>query len=148
MHFLRSNCFDIGAVFTKGVSYISREEQNKARKAFQERQNRNNTIPDIDINPNDQATLDFYRNARAQLKEWTDPKNRELRDAMCFYNVSMPGGLNGYQRRLVHQLVRSEFKQYRAFSPRKNADFVQVEKLDAAREAKVCKLQLTVNVRH
>lgn len=146
MHFLRKNCFDIGAVFTKGISYISRKEQTQARQAFQERQNRNSTIPDIEIGPGDQVTLDFYRNARRQLLEWTDPKNKDVRDAMGFYNVSVPGGLSGYQRRLVYQLVRTEFKQYRAFLPRKNADFVQVEKMDTAKEAKVCGLKLGIGV--
>jgi poly(A)-specific ribonuclease len=140
MHFLRKNSFDIGAVFSRGISYISREEQTQARKAFLERQNRNSTIPDIDISPGDQATLNFYRNARRELKEWTDPKNKAVRDAMGYYNVSVPGGLSSYQRRLVYQLVRTEFKQYRAFLPRKNADFVQVEKMDSAKEAKVCGL--------
>lgn len=142
MHFLRKNCFDIGAVFTKGISYISRKEQIQARQAFIERQNRNSNIPDIEIGPGDQATLTFYRDARKKLLEWTDPKNKDVRDAMGFYNVSVPGGLNGYQRRLVYQLVRTEFKQYRAFLPRKNADFVQVEKMDSVKEAKVCGLQI------
>ncbi|OBT87011.1 hypothetical protein VE02_03691 [Pseudogymnoascus sp. 03VT05] len=145
MHFLRKNCFDIGAVFTKGISYISRKEQAQARQAFQERQNRNSTIPDIEIGPGDQATLDFYRNARRQLLEWTDSKNKDVRDAMGFYNVSVPGGLSGYQRRLVYQLVRTEFKQYRAFLPRKNADFVQVEKMDMAKEAKIAASKVIAN---
>lgn len=147
MHFLRKNCFDIGAVFTKGISYISRKEQTQARQAFLERQNRNSTIPDIEIGPGDQVALDFYRNARKQLLEWTDSKNKDERDAMGFYNVSVPGGLSGYQRRLVYQLVRTEFKQYRAFLPKKNADFVQVEKMDTVKEAKVCELQPSTGVR-
>jgi poly(A)-specific ribonuclease len=137
MHFLRSNSFDIGAVFTKGVSFISRDEQAQARLTFAERQNRNSTIPNLDIAPGDQATLEFYRNARRQLKEWTDPKNKVVQQAMNYYNVSAPGGLNGYQRRLVYQLVRTEFKQYRAFLPRKHADFVQIEKMDPEKEARV-----------
>lgn len=144
MHFLRKNGFDIGAVFTKGISYISRKEQTQARQAFLERQNRNSTIPDLEISPGDLVTLDFYRNARNQLLEWTDPKNKATREAMGFYNVSVPGGLSGYQRRLVYQLVRTEFKEYRAFLPRKNADFVQVEKMDIVKEAKVCELLISI----
>ncbi|KFY60298.1 hypothetical protein V496_05375 [Pseudogymnoascus sp. VKM F-4515 (FW-2607)] len=145
MHFLRKNCFDIGAVFTKGISYISRKEQTQARQAFLDRQNRNSTIPDLEISPGDQATLTFYRNARKQLLEWTDPKNKDVRDAMGFYNVAVPGGLSGYQRRLVYQLVRTEFKEYRAFLPRKNADFVQVEKMDVAKEAKIAASKVIAN---
>lgn len=51
-------------------------------------------------------------------------------------NIGVPGGLNGYQRRLVHQLVRNEFPGYRTFS-RNNGDFMQIEKLDKGREAQV-----------
>ncbi|KFY06733.1 hypothetical protein V492_07795 [Pseudogymnoascus sp. VKM F-4246] len=145
MHFLRKNFFDVGAVFTKGISYISRKEQIQARQAFQERQNRNSTIPDIEISPSDHATLNFYRKARQQLLDWTDPKNKAVREAMGFYNVSVPGGLSGYQRRLVYQLVRTEFKKYRAFLPRKNADFVQVEKIDSAKEAKIAAGKFVTN---
>lgn len=137
MHFLRRNNFDVGAVFTKGISYVSRDEQFQAKQTFRERLNRNSSIPDLDIHPGDQTTLNFYRNVRRQLQEWTHPQNKDVQKATSFYNVSVPGGLNGYQRRLVYQLVRTEFTEYRAFLPRKNADFVQVEKMDAEKEARV-----------
>lgn len=52
-------------------------------------------------------------------------------------NITGPiGGLNGYQRRLVYQLVRKEFPLCRVF-PRKNGEFMQVEMLDPEREEKV-----------
>lgn len=47
------------------------------------------------------------------------------------------GALNGYQRRLIYQLVRAEFPGLRVFG-RNNGDFMQVEKLDEKKEAEVC----------
>lgn len=59
-----------------------------------------------------------------------------IQQEMDYVNVGTPGGLNGFQRLLVHQLVRSEFPTYRTFS-RSRGEFMQVEKADAATEAKV-----------
>jgi poly(A)-specific ribonuclease len=59
-----------------------------------------------------------------------------MQKEMDFINISAPGGLNGFQRRLVHQMIRTEFPAYRTFS-RNNGEFMQVEKLDHEREASV-----------
>jgi len=57
---------------------------------------------------------------------------------MTFVNVDNPKGpLNGFQRRLVHQLVRSEFPQCRCFA-RSDGSFMQVEMIDHDREARAC----------
>jgi len=55
---------------------------------------------------------------------------------MDYVNIGAPGGLNGYQRRLVHQLVRNEFPTCRTFA-RNSGEFMQVEKADAVKEAQV-----------
>jgi poly(A)-specific ribonuclease len=55
---------------------------------------------------------------------------------MDFVNIGHPNGLNGLQRRLVHQLVRSEFPSCRT-SARGGGEFMQVEKLDPVKEALV-----------
>lgn len=56
---------------------------------------------------------------------------------MDFINVGIAGGhLNGFQRRLIYQLIRNEFPLYRCF-PRNNGDFMQIVKTDVAKEAKV-----------
>lgn len=47
------------------------------------------------------------------------------------------GALNGFQRRLIYQLVRAEFPKLRVFG-RNGGDFMQVEKLDEKKEADVC----------
>ena len=49
---------------------------------------------------------------------------------MAFVNIGRDeGALNGYQRRLIHQLVRNEFPGLRTFA-RNDGWFMQVEKLD------------------
>jgi len=54
-----------------------------------------------------------------------------------FVNIGDPDGdLNGYQRFLVHQLVKNEFPGYRSFA-RGQQSFIQVEKIDPKKEASV-----------
>jgi hypothetical protein len=59
---------------------------------------------------------------------------------MDYVNVGAPGGLNGFQRRLVHQLVRNEFPTCRTFA-RSGGEFMQVEKADPVKEAQVSYLR-------
>jgi poly(A)-specific ribonuclease len=53
-----------------------------------------------------------------------------------FVNIGQPNGLNGLQRRLVHQLVRNEFPSCRTFA-RNSGEFMQVEKADPGKEVLV-----------
>ncbi|EDN98813.1 hypothetical protein SS1G_13672 [Sclerotinia sclerotiorum 1980 UF-70] len=131
-NFLQSNGFDIGAVFTKGVPYLSEQEEAEARERYDQRIERNASIPSIIFDPSDVGTLEFYRRARSTITEWIEAKEPK----MASVNVDNPKGpLNGFQRRLVHQLVRSEFPQYRCFA-RLEGSFMQVEMIDHDREAK------------
>lgn len=59
-------------------------------------------------------------------------------------NIGHPNGLNGLQRRLIHQLVRNEFPSCRTFA-RNDRQFMQVEKLDPEKEALVSNLQSHYN---
>ncbi|KAF7857284.1 hypothetical protein EAF04_009525 [Stromatinia cepivora] len=131
-NFLQSNGFDIGAVFTKGVPYLSEQEEAETRERYDQRIERNASIPTIIFDPSDVGTLDFYRRARSTITEWIEAKEPK----MASVNVDNPKGpLNGFQRRLVHQLVRSEFPQCRCFA-RLEGSFMQVEMIDHDREAK------------
>jgi hypothetical protein len=62
---------------------------------------------------------------------------KQTQSATEFVNIGCYGGLNGFQRRLVHQLVRNEFPGYRTFA-RSGGEFMQVEKTDPEKEAQVC----------
>ncbi|KAG4430903.1 hypothetical protein IFR05_013615 [Cadophora sp. M221] len=128
--FLNKNGFDFGKVFKEGVPYLSRDEEEERRAEHSQRANKNASIPDIVVGPDDLSTLEFSRLARKTIKDWfSDPT-----PDMSFVNIgSDAGALNGFQRRLVHQLVRNEFPTLRTF-PRNDGYFMQVEHLDVKKE--------------
>lgn len=74
IHFLQKNSFDLGKVFTKGVPYLSRDEEVYARQRYAKRQEDSVRIPDIVISESDHAALEFYRKARQTLSEWANAK--------------------------------------------------------------------------
>jgi poly(A)-specific ribonuclease len=51
-------------------------------------------------------------------------------------NIGAPGGLSGFQRRIVHQTIRNEFPACRTFG-RNDGQFMQVEMLDKDKEERV-----------
>ncbi|RDW59480.1 hypothetical protein BP6252_12567 [Coleophoma cylindrospora] len=129
--FLLKNNFDFGKIFEKGIPYLSRHEEQDARERFVDRVN-GSKRGDIIIQPSEPETLNFYRNARKTIGDWIQDSSKS-KDK--FVNIQNPDGpLNGYQRRLVHQLVTNEFPEYRAFT-RHEKSFMQVEKLDQRKEA-------------
>ena len=192
VQFLIKHSFDIGAVFTKGVPYLSREEESTARTNYSKKQEMAANIPDIVISPDDDEAVAFYTNARKTIFDFANQKKVCSRDnnthwheiivlhlacatytlhnlialssrsfggilrpflfvipegderlfantkqqELDFVNIGHPDGLNGLQRRLVHQLVRNEFPSCRTFG-RGGGEFMQVEKLDPEKEALV-----------
>jgi poly(A)-specific ribonuclease len=148
--FLSKNGFEFGKVFSQGVPYLSREEEDESRAEYNQRADKNSKIPDIIIAVDDSATLEFYRGARRMISTWfKSVKVCYLSISMKIYadfvkpelefvNVSNPAGpLNGFQRRLIHQLVRNEFPTLRTWA-RNDGSFMQVTKLDVKKEAEVC----------
>lgn len=131
--FLRRNNFSFGAVFEKGVYYLSREEEQTIREQFAWRMS-NNQRENLAISASEPATMNFYRDARETISAWINDKSKSK---LHFVNISNPDGpLNGYQRRLVHQLITNEFPSYRTFA-RNDKAFMQVEKIDHFKEAEV-----------
>lgn len=129
---------------------MSREEEDESRAEYRQRADKNAKVPDIIIAADDSATLEFYRSARRNISTWFKTvKVRYLSISMNIYthlvkpelyfvNIGNPSGpLNGFQRRLVHQLVRNEFPTLLVRS-RNDGSFMQVTKLDVKREADVC----------
>lgn len=72
--FLMKNSFDMGTVFTSGVTYLSRHEELAARKFFMGNLNHSSSVPDIIIPPGDREALNFYRNARQTVTSWVKQK--------------------------------------------------------------------------
>ncbi|KAE9367339.1 CAF1-domain-containing protein [Stipitochalara longipes BDJ] len=138
--FLAKNKFDFGKIFTHGVPYLSRDEENGCREEYNGRADRNANMKDIIINPSNQSVLDFVRGVRRTISTWLKaPKPKP-----DFVNISHPDGhikdgrinaLDGYQRRLIHQVVRKEFPALKAIS-RKDGSFMQITELDLEEEAR------------
>jgi hypothetical protein len=72
IQFLIKNSFDLGAVFQKGVPYLSREEEVSAKQIFAKRQTNAASIPDIVIPENDAAALKWYNNAKQEMSNWVN----------------------------------------------------------------------------
>ncbi len=148
IHFLLQTGFDMGAVFTKGIHYLSHHEEATARKNYLEKQDRIDAIPDLVIDLEDKETLSFYDKSRQGLLSYISEKKvfqcslihihllTWYQKEFDFFNIGTPGGLNRYQVRLIYQLVRKEFPGYRAFQ-RNRGQFMQIEKINDQKEAEV-----------
>jgi poly(A)-specific ribonuclease len=73
--FLNKNGFKFDKIFTSGVPYLSRVEEDEVREEYSQRADKQAKIPDITISPNETATLEFYRDARKTISTWAkNPK--------------------------------------------------------------------------
>lgn len=131
--FLVRNGFNFDKVFTNGVPYLSQQEEKDLRQKEADKAERDSKIPDIVLVPGS-PELDFYRKSRALIKAWVNDPKPEL----TWVNVPEEGekDLNGFQRRLIYQLVRSEFPGYRTYG-RNEGRFMQIVKTDVKEEEKV-----------
>jgi len=74
VQFLIKNSFDIGAVFTKGVPYLSIEEESIARINYSKKQEMSTNIPDVVISPDDDEAVAFYTKARKTIYDFANQK--------------------------------------------------------------------------
>ncbi|EKD18361.1 uncharacterized protein L3040_006764 [Drepanopeziza brunnea f. sp. 'multigermtubi'] len=137
--FLNRNRFDFGKIFSEGVPYLSRDEEEERREEYAQRASKNAAIPDIVIGLEDVATLEFSRTTRKAIAAWAKDEKAEY----AFCNIGNDAGpMNAFQRRIVHQIVRNEFPALRVFA-RNDGHFMQVEKLDVEREESFQRRQAT-----
>lgn len=121
------------APFSEGIPFFSREEESRARTAAASRRNKSE-IKDIYIKDEDVESFEFIRGVRREIQDW---KSKNMPGA--FVNIapanhsvsSQTRGLNGFQKRLVHQLVRAEFPDIVSLS---KSDFIQLIPYDKVRE--------------
>ena len=110
------NGFQLQAALTRGVPYLSRPEEDQAVLAFEDRRDRRkyDTIRLDKNHPEHSRDLRFLTRVRSEVFTWTCQKIETP-----FWNIApaghgLPGyngrGLNGFQKRLVHQLIRDEHK--------------------------------------
>ncbi|KAL8948511.1 MAG: hypothetical protein Q9222_005314 [Ikaeria aurantiellina] len=135
VHFLIKHNFRMDAPFYQGVQYLSRAEEAKVRQSATQRQSKAN-IPNIPLDPSDKRTSEFMERLRNEVNMW---KNRTTlqpdylniapidHDRPPYSNV----GLNGFQKRLVHQYIRAEHPDLVTIS---KPGFVQIVACDKERE--------------
>ncbi|CAN9340122.1 unnamed protein product [Alternaria alternata] len=132
--FLLGCGFDLGAPFTKGVQYLSREEAERARQMAWDRLENKNPIPDLQLKEGDVESLDFMRRVREAIKKWKTSTSSSL-------DITTHTGLSGapsipvitrFEKRLVHQLVRAEFPELVSIG---RNECVRIVDLDPVREA-------------
>ncbi|CAF9934155.1 MAG: hypothetical protein ALECFALPRED_005870 [Alectoria fallacina] len=135
VEFLLGHGFRMEAPFLEGVPYFSREEEAASRAAEVAKRDRNSFV-DIFIRDGDTESLEFIQRVRQEVTAW---RNRVTPEPSYLnigpINLAAPGyngrGLNGYQKRLVHQLVRAEFPDVVSLSKQ---DFIQLVPFDQKRE--------------
>lgn len=133
VEFLRGAGFRMDAPFSEGIPFFDREEESCARTAAACRRNKSE-IKDIYIKDEDVESFEFIRGVRREIQDW-EAKNMPG----AFMNIAPANhaasnqirGLNGFQKRLVHQLVRAEFPDVVSLS---KSDFIQLIPYDKDRE--------------
>ncbi|KAL7273652.1 hypothetical protein RUND412_003464 [Rhizina undulata] len=123
MEFLAENGFNFNAQFTTGVPYLSHDEE----KWILEREDRLSTRVKEDIYI-DESSKQFVEDFVKELQDWVDDPNPPY----DFLNITTAGqNINGYQKRLVHQIVRAKFPNLTSLG---KPTFVQIVKADPAAE--------------
>jgi hypothetical protein len=89
VQFLIKHGFDVGAVFTRGIRYLSHEEIDKVREQAVEKKNRAALIPDLIISPGDTEALNFYRNARQTIHDWSRKENVRMKTNLSYGQSSL-----------------------------------------------------------
>lgn len=69
-----SHGFNMEAPFTKGVPYLSREEEQTAINLELSRQNKSE-IADILLRPDETESIQFVRKVRADIEKWDRHKH-------------------------------------------------------------------------
>ncbi|KAE9990704.1 hypothetical protein EG327_001051 [Venturia inaequalis] len=134
--FLLRNNFDLSQPFTRGISYLSRVEAITAKQKAKDRGDKSR-FDDIEIAEDDVQTTQFLDKVRSEIKEWQkDSKSDELlimSRTLHWEKVTTPD-LSSFDRRLVHQLVRAEYKNELMTMGRHNC--IIIKGVDLLREAR------------
>ncbi|KAL8653242.1 MAG: hypothetical protein Q9226_003925 [Calogaya cf. arnoldii] len=113
MQFLYRHNFRIEDALNSGVRYLSREEEAEERRIEAQLRDKDEA-PLVQLDPNDIVSLEFMHRVRQEVMTW---KSRSTVKTPEFLNIAPIGhgrppyperGLNGFQRLLVHQYVKTE----------------------------------------
>lgn len=139
-HFLQSHGFDFANCITNGVTYLSRPEVAQALVDYRRRlDDKNSTTAEFvaGIAPHDHETIAFVRGAKKKIEGWTaEVAANKTQDRSV--DIAIGGGTNArYHRKLVHDMLRTQFKDYRGYQPSFEATFMTIEKINVEKEEKI-----------
>ncbi|EGE04293.1 CAF1 family ribonuclease [Trichophyton equinum CBS 127.97] len=134
--FLKSHGFRVESIFTDGVPYISmKEEQDAMDRAHTDKDKLSRSLINFDTLAPDHAQ--FIQQVRHSIREWIEkpaPKDTYLnipKPAGMTAAYKLPLELDNYQKRLVHQIVQSEYPGYVSIGKK---SFIQILPYDKMRE--------------
>lgn len=139
-HFLQSHGFDFANCITNGVTYLSRPEVAQALVDYRRRlDEKNSTTAEFvaGIAPHDHETIAFVRGTKKKIEGWIAAVAAgKTQDRSV--DIFIGAGTNArYHRKLVHDMLRTQFKDYRGYQPSFEATFMTIEKIDFAKEEKI-----------
>jgi poly(A)-specific ribonuclease len=129
--FLHTANFNFDRPFSAGVRYLSRAEEVAARQVAKERTERTH-FGDIQLQDEDTDALTFVAKVRSEVREWRDKHRRRVSDSTQLWilsrlvhwrhapavgageRASPEHELTGFDKKLVHQLLRAEFPELTA----------------------------------
>ncbi|RMJ25667.1 CAF1 family ribonuclease [Aspergillus sp. HF37] len=142
VEFLLGAKFRMDSLFTDGVCYLSREEEDIAMSMALERRDGSTVRDALNVKETEHESLSFLTKVRRLIDDWLAlGNNRE-----DFLNVPpptrsdspgtqlFPSVLNRFQRRLVHQLIEVEYPSLVTVSKQ---TFIQIIAYDEDREKAV-----------
>ncbi|KAF2008620.1 CAF1-domain-containing protein [Aaosphaeria arxii CBS 175.79] len=132
--FLLEHGFEFNLPFTRGVQYLSRAEAARAQQLANDRFDKKNHVDDLQLKETDVDSLDFVRRVRDAITKWKKSSKGSL-EITTHTGLKMQPELPAitrFEKRLVHQLVRAEFRDLVTLS---KPDHIRIIHFDADREA-------------
>ena len=132
--FLQKNGFDFGRQMVHGVPYLSIQEEEKARAKMTADSKRDDMV----LKENDQILVTHIRDS---IAKWQAQPKEEQEDYLNIPHgqpAGIPNELNGYQRRLVHQVVQNEFS---AMKTQGMGHFIQITNPTSEQQASKASLE-------
>jgi len=126
--FLQKNGFDFGRQMVHGVPYLSVQEEQRARAKMTADARRDDMV----LKEDDQVLVRHIRDAIAKWQAQPKEKQEDYLNIPRGQPSGIPNELNGYQRRLVHQIVQNEFP---AMKTQGMGHFIQITNPTSAQQA-------------
>uniref|UniRef100_A0A093Y1F0 Uncharacterized protein C29A10.09c n=1 Tax=Talaromyces marneffei PM1 TaxID=1077442 RepID=A0A093Y1F0_TALMA len=144
VQFLLKSGFDLNAPFQEGVHYLSTKEEKKVLEdAHQHNSGRSETgtTAQMVLSKRDRESVAFLADVRKDIEAWLsvgegrrEYLNVPSRDATSRNGRPATTSLNRFQKRLVHQLVETEYPSLTSIGC---PDYIRIVKYDKEREDRI-----------